>query len=194
MPDLSDENVSLTLEQILAERPFGAESGAGSLLAALWEMLRGLGGQIAASSRPVFWVTMTGLMVLLVLLLWHIGYTLRIAVAAWRPSSVTAAAAAAAKPVDFGPLERALREGDARAAIELSWQLVAVHLAHGDFAGHTPRQWARAIRGRLDLEGRQDLELVLRLHEAACYAGEPLELAAASRAAQACHRLIEMPA
>jgi hypothetical protein len=190
MPDLTDEHVRLTVERVLHDKPFGEDDAVRSFIAELLRLLEGLGVQISTSSPPVYWLTMTGLSVLSVLLLWHLGYSLKVGVAALRSRPPEPVETPAPVGTDLSALERALASGDARAAIESAWIVVTRSLRAPVSGSLTPRQWARAVTPVLEPHHRRDLEAVLSTHEAACYGGLAPSLDDARLMAAACRRLV----
>jgi hypothetical protein len=189
-PDLSDPRVSETLERVLAGAPFHDLDLRGSLLDPVRDLLHRLSTQLADAPPAVFVATMSGLALVLALLCWHIGYTFRVAWRAVRRQPAEPPLATPLEPADFDALERTLGAGDARLAIELAWQAVVRTLRPVDHGALTPRQWARETWPRLEPGARDDLELLLGLHEAACYAGRVPTTTSAAQAVAACRRLV----
>lgn len=183
-PDLlPPEETEAALEEILAAPPFGQTDATQDLVRRFVDLFQTTVGKLQLSNPVLFWVLVASLSLLLAVLLWHITISVR---AVWRAvrsdSTESTFGPVDADRGDLGPARAAFARGDYRRAVELAWNIATSAWLQAGEEACTPRQQARSLEGRLAPELRPHLRELLRLHEQACYAGEPTVVAQAELA------------
>jgi hypothetical protein len=179
----AEPEVEASLRQLLAEPPFASSSLDGRLLERLAEWYRSHIQDLYINEPVVFWISVIGLTLVVILLTWHIFTSTRTVWRALRRRPGVARESSPAGPVlQLGGARTALANGDHRACVELCWLAVMDACASPAEVTETPRSQARRLAARLGPAERVAIHQLLGFHEQACYAGAPTTIAIATDA------------